>query len=253
MNPKAIAAAVSLVLAPVSAHALVHLGAKASYWMPSLSGDLGVGVSGFSASADVKDDFGFSDENAFVGELFADLGNHHLSLSGTRFDYSGTRRLGTLAQINNSLEYTMVDFAYQWDAIDLENCLAGFSLGPVLQLKYLDGDLSLGNLAGTGVQLVSESFQIPMPMVGVGAHVGLLANLLEARGKAVGMAYGGNSIVDVSAEVSFTPLPFIEILGGYRHLAVDVEAKDVFGGRGDLLLDFRQSGPYVGVALKVGI
>ena len=78
-------------------------------------------------------------------------------------------------------------------------------------------------------------------MVGLGAHVGILAGWLELRLRGVGMAYQGDSILDLQGEAALTPFPFLEIVGGYRHFSIDVD-------RDDVLLDYTQTGPYVGAA-----
>jgi hypothetical protein len=72
--------------------------------------------------------------------------DHHLSFSFYRADYSGTATLSQninfggetfLAgdKIKSSLEYNVYDLTYQYDLLDLENVLAGFSLGLVGRLR----------------------------------------------------------------------------------------------------------------------
>jgi hypothetical protein len=69
---------------------------------------------------------------------------------------------------------------------------------------------------------------------------------LEARVRGVGMGYQGDKILDLQGELSFNYFPFMEIVGGYRHFAIDFEREGV-------LLNYTQSGPYVGLTLKIGI
>ncbi|MBI5442483.1 MAG: hypothetical protein HY900_14870 [Deltaproteobacteria bacterium] len=241
MKAKALLLAGSLLLAPLSAHALVELGAKAVFWFPEISGDFEVGTGLTRQIGDVKDLT--SDESALVGEVFLRGSNHLLSVSGARFDLSGPR---------GSLEYTMLDFAWEWDFINLENVFAGFSLGPVLQVKLLDGTLDV--LPTVAAARFTEDFTAPVPLLGLGVHVGLLKDILEARARATAIGYAGNSLVDASAEVSYNPLPFIEVVGGYRHISIDLDTDNVAAAEGNnVILDFRQSGPYLGVAVKVGM
>lgn len=246
MKVKALVVAVPLLLAPLSAHAVVELGAKGAYWFPKLSGDLEIG----DIRGDVKDELGFSNENVPMGEVFFRAGSHHLTLGAARFDYSGkTAELG-----KTSLEYTMIDLAYQWDLINLDNKLGGFSLGPILAVKYVEGDLEAEVDDGELIHVrAKENFKAPLPMVGLGAHVGILANYVEARARGVGMSYRGSSILDLSAELAFHPIPFVELTGGYRYIAVDVKGEDLTGGEGDLRLDFTQSGPYLGLLVKLDL
>jgi hypothetical protein len=244
MKSKALLLAGALLAAPLAAEAAAEVGVKGVFWFPALSGDFTISdvVVGqrVRASGEVEDVA--DDETAFVGELFLKLGAHRLAAGGTRFDYSGDR---------GSLEYTMLDFTYQWDAIDLENVLAGFSFGPVLQVKYVEGDVEFRPL-GTQLVTLAENFEAAVPMIGLGLHLGILADLLEARARAAWVGYRGNSILDAFAELSYNPLPFVELVGGYRHLALDLDVGDFVAGDGDLVLDFAQSGPYVGAALKIG-
>lgn len=225
-----------------------EVGARVAYWIPQLSGEVRLddGVKG--DTVDFTDDLGVDDENFFFGDAWLWIGDHHLILSATRVDYSGTKTLSSpitfgdkpfSGRTDTSLEYTQLDLAYRYDLIDLENILAGFSLGPQVQVKYLDGEVRM-EAAG---QEESQSFQIPIPMVGLGGHLGILADLLEVRAHAVGMAYRGNRIVEASGEVSYNPLPFIELVAGYRYFQIDVETDD-------LTLDYAQTGPYVGVGAK---
>jgi hypothetical protein len=243
MKVKTLFAAGLLLLAPLSAPAAVELGVKGTFWFPRLSGDFDIGTGIARQTGDFEDRLGFDDESVLVGEVFLQGGSHRLSLSGTRFDYKGR---------GGSLDYNMLDLVYEWLVIDLENVLAGFSLGPALQVKYVSGDLDVDPVV-PGAPFVRENFEAPVPLVGLALHVGLLKDLLEARGRAAGMGFRGNSIVDAYAELSFNPLPFIELVGGYRHLELDLDANDFVGGDGNLKLDLTQTGPYLGLALKVGI
>jgi hypothetical protein len=79
-------------------------------------------------------------------------------------------------------------------------------------------------------------------MLGFNFHLGILADILEARVFATGMGYWDGYMVDAQAELSFTPIPYIDISAGYRTFWVDVDAND-------LKLNYNTSGPYVGIAL----
>jgi hypothetical protein len=258
MRRLAILFALSGLFLSVRAASAFEVGAKAAYWLPRFSGEFRLDSSGIEGTTvDLKDDLGIDDENFFFGEAWLWVGDHHLTLSGTRIDYSGEETLSEEVifggqtfvvggRAESSLEYTMLDLAYQYDLIDLENPLGGFSLGPILQVKYLDGEVKMsgdGVVNGvTGHAEESQTFRFPLPMVGLGAHVGILADWLELRLRGVGMGYQGDTIFDLQGEAAFTPFPFLEIVGGYRHFVINVD-------RDDVLLDYTQSGPYVGVGL----
>jgi outer membrane protein len=228
-----------------------EIGARGYYWFPSLDGTVKVDEAGLiGTTIDFESDLGIEDENYPSVEVFAGLGKHHLSLTYTDFDYSGRKTLtrdivfkgdtypaGAVA--TSSIETTMIDFHYQYDFVDLENILAGFSLGGVFQVKYLDGEVSLKT---TGIDQ-REDFTVPIPMLGLNLHIGLLADILEARVRGTGMGYSGNMIYEIMGEISWTPFPFIDIHGGYKSFAVDIDEDDV-------IFDYDTSGPYVALTLS---
>jgi outer membrane protein len=240
----------ALLAVPLSSAAF-EIGARGYYWFPSLDGTVKVDeASVVGTTIDFNDDLGIEDENYPSVEVFAGLGKHHLSLTYTSVDYAGRNTLtrdivfngetySAGAVVTSSIEYTMIDFHYQYDIIDLENILAGFSLGGVFQVKYLDGEVSLKT---TGIDQ-TEDFTVPIPMLGLNLHIGLLANILEARIRGTGMGYSGNTIYEIMGEISWTPFPFIDIHGGYKTFAIDIDEDEV-------IFDYDTSGPYLALTLS---
>ncbi len=240
----------SVLLLPVSSLAF-EVGARGYYWFPSLDGNVQVDEGGIVGDTlDFDKDLGIDDEDYPSVEAFVGLGNHHLSLTYTDIDYSGKNTLtrdivfngetySVDDRVSSSMKYTMIDLHYQYDLLDLENILAGFSLGGVFQVKYLDGDVSLKT---TGID-EQEDFTLPIPMVGVNLHIGILADILEARVRGTAMGYSGNTIYEVMGDISFTPFPFIDIHGGYKTLVIDIDEDDV-------VLDYDMSGPYVALTVS---
>lgn len=227
-----------------AAYAL-EIGARAYYWFPTFKSDLRADDG--DTKVDVKDVLGVDNEHYPSIEAFAGIGKHHLSLMYTPIDYSGSTTLsqevifrgkhytaGTF--VETDLKFTMLDFEYQYDLINMENILAGFSVGAIGKIKYLDGEAQL-NDPSLGYN-EKETFQIPIPMVGLGAHIGILANILEARAKLTGIGYSGNVIYEGMADISWTPFPFIDLHGGYRIIKIDVDESGIY-------LDSEFSGPYV--------
>ena len=133
----------------------------------------------------------------------------------------------------------MMDFHYQYDFLDLENVLAGFSLGGVFQVKYLDGNVALKT---TGID-EKEDFTMPIPMLGLNLHIGILADILEARVRGTAIGYAGNTIYELMADISWTPLPFLDIHGGYKTFIIDIDEDEV-------VLDYDMSGPYAALTLS---
>ena len=245
--------AVGLVLLATAASAL-EFGAQGFYWYPELSGDLRVDAGGVVGTRfDLEEDMDV-DKEGFIGvKLFAGLGSHHLSVEAMRVTYKGTYTqneeiifggivIPITADGDFELDYAMVDAIYRWDLIDLENVLAGFSLGPILSGKLLQGTAELTATHPLASEHQKEEFNAIIPMVGAGAHVGILADLLEANLEVRGIGYNGNKVIDARAEIAYTPFPFLDVGVGYRVIQLDVDYDDVS-------LDLSQAGPWAGLTL----
>ena len=84
---------------------------------------------------------------------------------------------------------------------------------------------------------------MPVPMLGLSLHLGVLADILEARVGGTGMTYSGDTMFELAGEVSWTPFPFVDIHGGYRIFKTDIDEDDV-------ILDYDMAGPYVAVTVS---
>ena len=236
------------IVSPVSAF---ELGVRGYYWLPDLSGVMRVDDAGIvGTELDLENDLGIGNVSYPVVEVFAGMGKHHLSLAFYNLDYDGDAVLsrdiyfnGKLFQANervvSRLEYDNYDVMYRYDLIDLENFLAGGSLGLVARLMIFDGSASITSPIVTA----KESFSVPVPMVGANFHVGILKDILEARVLVTGTEFNNNTAFDGQAEISITPFPFLDIHGGYRFLKIDVEEDDV-------KVDLDNSGLYVALTVS---
>lgn len=245
--------AVLLVFLAAMPATAFELGARGSYWFPSLSGDVKADTSGVvGTKLNLKDDLGVGNESFPIVEVFGGVGRHSASLAYTPIDYSGSKTLATAinfngktyaanANVHTDLELKMLDFQYKYKFLDLDNILAGFSLSAIGQVKYIDG---YAKIAETTTNTSAEyTIKAPIPMIGLGAHAGILAGLLEARAMMTGVVYSGNHLYEALAELSFTPFPFLDINAGYKIMSLKVDHNDVF-------LDSTFSGPYVGVTFS---
>lgn len=228
----------------------IDLGVRGHYWLPGLDGDVKVDSGGVSGTKiDFKSDLGIDEESYPVVEAFAGIGRHHLSLSYYTVKYEGEKVLGkeivfdgTVYQINEEVvskfDYSMLDFEYRVDLLDLENFLAGGSFGVLGKIKYIDGVVSLES---DTIEKEEQDFTAPIPMIGAHVHAGILANLLEFRAQLAGIGYSGAVLYEGFADVSLTPYPFLDVHAGYRALVLDVDVDDV-----EMNLNF--SGPYIGLS-----
>ncbi len=228
-----------------------EVGVRGYYWFPGLSGDLRVDGNGVTGTTlDLENDLGMENKSYPVIEIFGGLGNHHLSFSYYSADYEGSKTLNKTINfngvtytantlVNTSLEYDVYDFMYQYDLLDMENILAGFSLGLVGKVKLFDGNVSVKSTTLS----TNQDFTVPIPMLGLNLHMGILADILEARLLVTGIGYGGGTVFDSQADISYTPFPFLDIHGGYRLFTLDVVTDDVQA-------DYSTSGPYMAITIS---
>jgi len=242
---------VFLVTFSLSAHA-IDLGVRGYYWFPEFTGDVRVDKDGARGSTiDLGTDMGVGNESYPSIEVFAGIGRHHINLIYTKADYSSEKTLarditfmnntytsGTFVQTDSNFQ--MLDLEYRYDLLDMENILAGFSLGPVGKVKYVDGEIRLKSSSTDK----SETFRTAIPMVGMGLHIGLIADIFEARAQITGMAYSGNSLYEYMADLSYTPFPFLDIHGGYKVIRLELDDES------DVFASYEFAGPYL--ALTIG-
>ncbi|HUN54275.1 MAG TPA: hypothetical protein VMU29_03880 [Smithella sp.] len=230
----------------------LEFGARAEYWIPTFSGDLRVDKDGVTGTdINLQSDLGIGNENIPGVEAYFGIGNHEISLSYSQVDFTGAQNINrnivfdgktynASTYVESELKTSMIDFEYQYKLVNIKNILAGVSLGIIGKVKYFDGEARM-NSSATGD--IKENFHIPVPMIGLGAKIGLLANILEARAKFAAMGYSGSYIYDGMADISVTPFPFLNIYGGYRAMSLKVDNVSDFYGK----MDFY--GPYAGLAI----
>ena len=228
-----------------------EIGARAYYWFPAFKTDMksdGAGLPG--TDLNLKDNLGVGNEAFPSIEAFAGKGDHHLSLAYTPISYSGSTTLSTPITFNGQvfaagtpvetdLDLRMLDLEYRYTFLDVENFLAGFSLDAIGKIKYIDGE---AKLRSPGKE-ASDTVQLPLPMVGLGAHVGILLDILEARAKVTGIGYSDNYLLEAMADLSWTPFPFLDVHAGYKIIRLRIDHKDLF-------LDSEFTGPYVALTVS---
>jgi hypothetical protein len=230
-----------------------EIGARALYWLPSFKADIKVDDSGrVGDTLNLKDTLGIENEFFPSFEIFMGNRRHHLNVAYTPIAYSGSTILtqkivfngqtfAAGSKVDTDLELKMFDLEYRYAFLDTENILAGFSLDLIGQIKYIDGEAKINAPATkTGSDF---AFRAPMPMVGLGMHVGILLDILEVRAKVTGIAYSGSYFYEALADLSFTPFPFLDIHAGYKAIWLKIDYSDLF-------LDSEFAGPYVGLAVS---
>ncbi len=231
-----------------------EIGARAYLWIPDLKkADIQTIAAGVEQSnIDTRDMLGIGNKITYSVEAYGGVGKNHVSLMYTPFGYSSDAILSAALNYNgvaynagtavrSDLEYSMFDLKYQRDLINMENILAGFSVGAIAQLKYSTGSFKLNATANGFDQ--KRSFDSWMPMIGAGAHVGLIANLLELRAQVTAGGSGsGNYSYEALADLSVTPFPFLDIHAGYKLLQLKMD-------KNDYKMDTLYTGPYLGLTV----
>jgi len=230
-----------------------EIGARGLYWLPSFSADIKVDGAGLVGNTlNLKDTLGVKDESFPSFEVFVGHGRHHLNVAYTPMAYSGStsltrditfhgRTFAVNSKVDTDLKLRMFDLDYRYTLLDFENLAVGFSFDAIGQVKYIDAEARI-NAPAANIG-AAYKFYSPMLMVGLGAHVGLLRNLLEARVKATGMAYSNSHLYEALADLSLTPFPFLDIHIGYKMIRLKIDQGDVF-------LNTEFSGPYVGLTVS---
>jgi outer membrane protein len=245
-----VAAGVLLLAGSAFAAPGFEVGVRGAYWFPELTGDAQTDTIG-DTRFDFKDTIGVKDENIPFGEAFLRFGNTTLRVGYTQLTFDGNKTIsdnvtfnGTTyfagENVNSSLDMKMLDGELQFDFLRPDVGVAGFNLGLLLKVKYVDGQVELRSVSqGATV----KDFKAPIPMVGAAAGVGFLKDMVRVDARAAGIAYSGNHLYDADAYASFAPLPFVRIQGGYRHIDLKIDEDGT-------LASFKLSGPYIGAQLS---
>jgi outer membrane protein len=239
-----------LLLAGSASSALgFEVGARGAYWFPKLTGSAQTNGTG-DTRFDFKDTLGVGDENVPFGEAFLRLGSTTLRVGYMQLAFDGDKELTQTVVFNgtpyfasenviSSLDMKMLDGEVQFDFLRPDVGVAGFNLGLLLKVKYVDGQVELRSTTRTE----TKDFKAPIPMLGAAAGVGFIKDMIRVDARASGIAYSGNHLYDVDAYASFAPLPFVRIQGGYRHIDLEIDEDDT-------LASFKLSGPYLGAQLS---
>jgi outer membrane protein len=239
-----------LAAVPVYAASTFEAGVRGNYWFPKLSANVTTTSAGVTSQFDAKKDLGVGDENFPSGEAFIKYGRFHFRVGYTPVSFDGSKQItdnvtfnGQTFTVNDNvitnLDLKMLDGEFQIDILRPDLEVANFNLGVIVKVKYVDGNVKLRN----AVQTESKAFQVPIPMVGLAAGAGFLKNMVRVDVRATGITYSNNHLYEGDAFVSFVPLPFFRVQGGYRILDLNIDTDDV-------VAKLKLNGPYVGAQLS---
>lgn len=239
-------AALAVLAAPVPASALLGVGAgvRGIYWFPDTEATVQTLPGG--TSLDLKDDLGVKDEDYPGAEAFLRLGDLYFRVGYTAADYAGSAVVSSVdfggltyaGAVATTADLSMLDGEVQWDFISPSVGVAGFSLGVIGKVKYVDASVTLTGSPGSATQ----DFSAPIPMVGAAAGLGILKDFLRVDVRAAGMGYSGSHVFEGDAFASVIPFPFLRIQAGYRIVDFKIDESDSLG-------EVTLKGPYAGLQL----
>ena len=227
------------------------IGAKGTYWLPEIDGNIRVDDSSTAGTdIDLNDDFGFEDENFTLLNVLISGNKHHLELSYADFDFTARNRLtrniifngqqySIDEEIHSFLNFSMIDLYYLYDFINVDNFITKFEVGGIFQVKYLDGEVKIT----TSGSEEKADFSLPVPMVGLNLKMGMMSDVIAAHVRGTGIAYSEDNLYEIMGEVSWTPMPFLSVYGGYKAFAINVDEDDIN-------LDYNLAGPYAAIELS---
>jgi len=154
----------------------------------------------------------------------------------------------TYASVDNTLTLTQYDAVLYYNILD-NTFWTTIDLG--LDIKYIDGDYSLGASAGGQTAPVNASFDLVMPLAYARGRIEIPVTNIGVEVLARGMSYSDNTVVDAEIKIDhtmdFVPVvqPGIEL--GYRYQQVKLDASSI-GVKANFDTTF--SGIYGGIMVR---
>jgi outer membrane protein len=200
---------------------------------------------------DLEDDLDFDDKTKVMAEVAFNLGSFRLSAGYLPLDFDGTSILArdivfenqvfnANTPVKGTLDVDLYDLALAWHIVNIDDAPVRFQFGPELSVKIVDGEVSVVDQT-TGIR-EEVSGTAPVPTIGARARVGL-GDFVALIGRVGYLEVSGNSFLDADAQVEFSPLPFVGVFGGYRHLDLDIDENDI-------IIDATFAGPYAGAFVR---
>lgn len=239
------AVVLGLLVSPAAADEIFSL--KGGYYNLEASGDVGFG----GDVVDIEDDLGIDDDDGFFAEAALQLGDFRLfasylplSFSGasvlTRdFDFNGETFLAG-SRIDSDVDIDIYEAGLAWFLVNVDDLPLRVQFGPEVAVKYIDAEVGIQD---KGLAMSEyESIGVPVPSLGARARIAF-ADYLGVVARAGYLTYDGNSLLDIDAQVEFSPIPVVGVFAGYRYLDMDIDEDD-------LVIDATFSGPHAGVLIR---
>lgn len=220
------------------------------YWAADLDAKIRITESGVGEEFDLKSDLGINDENMPEGRIYWHTGrNSKLRFAYTQLEVDGDQTVTRTIQFSgqtftagtrvvSDFEIKYLRLGWIWQFLNLFDKV---KLGPVLELKAVNADVSL-DAPSLGIR-EAENFWAGLPTAGLAFNITPIKKL-DLFAEFSGLPAGGiGYFLDAEAGIKITPFKYCSIIGGYR--AIRLKAED---GSDFTKLDI--NGPFVGVSIK---
>lgn len=221
-----------------------------------LDGDLAFGDTTSSTQLDVAGTLDLASDDDFAGRLaFQPARGHVTQLDFVPIRFAGDTNLDINAVINgfpysagdrvrSSIDLRSWGLSYRW-GLSLGDYV---SIGPVVGVDLLEGDLSTANLSNLGIPEVEERVLLPLPLAGLRLEVRPLPRLhlfAEARGMKLSSVSSIDDVEILAGEAGVRLLlaKHLALTGRYRLDDYDFTASDVD-------FDLRMAGVFVDMELR---
>lgn len=206
----------------VSAQADETVLIKAGYASISPSGSFSGNIGGVGTTIDTKSLL-LDRSNNVTAEVALLLGDGRLSASFLPLKFSGTsvsqgitfngQTFGAGTPINSELKMDLVDVAFTYFVVNMDDLPSRFQLGIEASVKIAHANASITSAAITQ----TGSANVAIPTIGVRARVAL-ADFIGVTARYGYLGYNGNTFSDLDAQIEFSPVPTLGIFGGYRSI-----------------------------------
>jgi len=224
---------------------------KQGYLMLKPSGQFAADAATAGTRVDMATDMGLGQSNGSITELAVQLEDSRFSVAylPIRLDGAGilNRNVnfnGTVyaanATINSSMQLDMIDLAYTYFLLNMDDLPSRTQLGVQASLKIVQAELALANVTTGASQSVSQT--VPIPTIGLYGRVAL-ADFLGLNGRVQYISVAGNRLLDADVQIEFSPMPMAGIYGGYRQMDIKLSASGLYA-------DAKLSGPYFGAMVR---
>ena len=240
-----------LLLFSTTAFADEFLSLKGGYQLLSPEGSIAGTGGGTEVKLDIEDDLNLDDSENLTAEIALNWGDSHFSFNYLPVSFSGSGVLTVDGEyddqpfsvgdrVKTTLDIDIYDIGYTYYLLNFDDLPSRFQLGIELAVKVADVDITFQDQTQNFIE--SESVTVPIPTVGLRSRIAL-ADFLGVSARAGYMEYDDDHILDIEAQLEFSPFPLVGLYAGYRYFDLKIDEDDVF-------VETKFSGPFGGLLVR---